>query len=85
MKIRAGGRCLGISADTSYDPFLIDWLSEADMIVHETNLGIHTPYESLAALPETLRRKMRLTHYTDDFDLAASIIEPLVPGRSYDG
>ncbi|MDB5352736.1 MAG: hypothetical protein JWN86_3983 [Planctomycetota bacterium] len=83
MKIRAGDRCLGVSADTAYDPGLIAWLSEADLIIHETNLGPHTPYEKLAALPEALRRKMRLTHYTDDFDRARSVIEPLEPGRTY--
>ena len=83
LRLRAGGRCLGLSADTAFDPALIDWLAEADAIVHETNLGIHTPYASLAALPEPLRRKMRLTHYPDDFDLAGSVIEPLLPGRIY--
>ena len=67
MKIRAGGRVLGYSADSAFDPGLIDWLSDADLIVHETNTGIHTPYEKLAALPEGLRAKMRLIHYPDDF------------------
>jgi ribonuclease BN (tRNA processing enzyme) len=84
MRIRAGGRTLGLSADTAYDPALIAWLSESDLIVHETNVGIHTPYERLAALPADLRRRMRLIHYPDDFDLAASVIEPLVPGRIYE-
>jgi ribonuclease BN (tRNA processing enzyme) len=84
LKICAGGRCLGMSADTIYDPALIDWLSEADLIVHETNYGPHTPYEKLAALPEDLRRKMRLIHYPDNFDMAGSVIEPLVPGRKYE-
>jgi ribonuclease BN (tRNA processing enzyme) len=83
MRLRAGGRCLGLSADTSYDPDLIRWLAEADLVVHETNLGLHTPYEKLAALPEGLRRKMRLIHYPDDFDADGSVIEPLVQGRGY--
>jgi ribonuclease BN (tRNA processing enzyme) len=84
LRIRGAGRTLACSADTAYDPGLIDWLSEADLIVHETNVGIHTPYERLAALPEALRRKMRLIHYPDDFDLEGSVIEPLIPGRIYD-
>jgi ribonuclease BN (tRNA processing enzyme) len=84
LRIRAGGRTLALSADTAYDPGLIDWLSEGDLIVHETNFGIHTPYERLAALPEALRRRMRLIHYPDDFDLKASVIEPLIPGRFYE-
>ncbi len=85
MRIRAGGRCLGLSADTGYDPGLIDWLAETDLVVHEAGKAApHTPYERLAALPEPLRRKMRLTHYPDDFDAESSAIEPLVPGRSYE-
>ena len=57
--VRAAGRCLGYSADTAFDPALLSWLSEADLIVHETNLGpIHTPYEKLASLPSDLRGKM---------------------------
>ena len=84
FRIRAGGCTIGFSADTAYDPTLIDWLSPADLIVHEaTNLvhtGVHTPYQQLAALPEPLRAKMRLIHYPDDFDLTGSSIEPLHEG-----
>ncbi len=83
FRISAGGATLGYSADTAFDPTLVEWLAEADLVIHETNYGIHTPYESLAALPATLRAKMRLIHYPDDFDLAASVIEPLREGRRY--
>ncbi len=83
LRIRAGGRCLGYSADTAFDEELIHWLSEADLVIHETNYGVHTPYEKLAALPANLRAKMRLIHYPDDFNLAASNIEPLAQGRRY--
>jgi ribonuclease BN (tRNA processing enzyme) len=83
MRIHAAGRTLALSADTSFDPELIAWLSAADLIVHETNVGIHTPYERLAALPAELRQKMRLTHYPDDFDTAGSVIEPLEQGQLY--
>ena len=58
FRITAGDRMLGYSADTAYDPTLIDWLANADLIVHEattlTHTGVHTPYEKLAALPESL-------------------------------
>lgn len=88
MRIRAGGRVLGFSADSAYDPGLIDWLSSADLIVHEaTDLEssrVHTPYRRLAALPEALRSKMRLTHLPDDFDASTSVIEPLREGRTYE-
>ncbi|MEM9069916.1 MAG: MBL fold metallo-hydrolase [Myxococcota bacterium] len=80
LRIEAGGRTLGYSADTAFDPSLVEWLSDADLIVHETNLGgAHTPYEELAALPESLRAKMRLIAFPDGFQPQA--IEPLVQGR----
>ena len=82
--VRAGGRCLGYSADTAFDPGLIDWLAEADLVIHETGAGgLHTPYPDLAALPADLRARMRLIHYPDDFDQAGSVIEPLRQGRCH--
>jgi ribonuclease BN (tRNA processing enzyme) len=88
LRITAGGRVLGFSADTAYDPRLIEWLSAADLIVHEAtsmaHSGVHTPYEKLAALPEPLRSKMRLTHLPDDFDTASSVIELLREGNVYE-
>jgi ribonuclease BN (tRNA processing enzyme) len=84
VRVTAEGRTLGHSADTAFDPTLIDWLAQSDLVVHETNHGIHTPYEKLAALPQDTRSKMRLIHYPDDFDLASSIIEPLEEGKVYD-
>ncbi len=87
LRIRAGGRCLAYSADTPFDPSLIDWLADgSDLIVHETNRGarVHTPYEPLAALPDDVRSRLRIIHYPDDFDLASSVIEPIVQGRKYD-
>jgi ribonuclease BN (tRNA processing enzyme) len=84
FRLRAGGRSLGYSADTAFDESLIAWLAEADLFVHETNYGVHTPYARLAALPDALRARMRLIHYPDDFDLAASTIEPLHQGRVYE-
>jgi ribonuclease BN (tRNA processing enzyme) len=83
LRIRAAGRMLGCSADTSYDEGLIAWLNEADTIIHETNVGIHTPYAKLAALPAEIRQKMYLIHYPDDFDFHNSIIPPLQVGRVY--
>lgn len=74
------GPCLGHSADTAFDPGLIAWLAEADLIVHESNLGVHTPYEDLAALPADLRARMRLIHLPDHFDRAASCIACLEEG-----
>jgi ribonuclease BN (tRNA processing enzyme) len=87
FKIAAGGRTLGFSADTAYDPSLVDWLATSDLIVHEATTaihsGVHTPYEKLAALPAKLRARIRLTHCPDDFDPGPGGIEMLQQGRSY--
>lgn len=77
LRIRAGDRTLGHSGDTAFDESLLTWLAEAQMILHETGHGIHTPYAALAALPPELRSRMRLIHYPDTLDLAHSAIEPL--------
>jgi glyoxylase-like metal-dependent hydrolase (beta-lactamase superfamily II) len=84
LLIEGGGRTLGFSADTAFDPTLIEWLSSADLIIHECTPGhMHTPYDRLAALPADLRAKLRLIHYPDDFDHVQSAIEPLSQGRCY--
>lgn len=81
LMIEAAGRKLGYSCDTAFDASLIEFLEPADLIIHETNLGpAHTPYASLVALPEELRRRMRLIHYPDSFDTASSEIVPLQEG-----
>ena len=79
--VEAGGRTLGYSADTAFDPELIAFLEPADLIIHETNFGpAHTPYAALAALPAKLREKMRLIHYADSFDTSSSAIAVLREG-----
>jgi ribonuclease BN (tRNA processing enzyme) len=74
IRVRAGGRVIGYSADTAFDPTLVAWLSPSDLFFHETNLGVHTPLASLAALPQETRARMRLIHYPDFHDTAASPI-----------
>lgn len=75
LLISAGGRTLGYSADTAFDPTLIEFLGGADLIIHETNHGPgHTAYEDLLTLDQRLRRKMRLIHFADHFDTAGSQI-----------
>lgn len=82
LLVEAGGRTLGYSSDTAFDPELIAFLEPADLIIHETNLGpAHTAYTDLAALPASLRAKMRLIHYPDPFDVAASAITALQEGE----
>ena len=66
LRVRAGGRTIAHSADTRFDPPLIDWLLEADLALHETGPGIHTPLEDLEGLPAEKRARMRLIHYPDE-------------------
>ncbi len=83
LRVRAAGRAVGFSADTAFDADLIAWLGAADLVVHETGLGIHTPLERLAALPEETRSRVRLGHFPDALDPSASPLEPLEEGRLY--
>ncbi|HVO19563.1 MAG TPA: MBL fold metallo-hydrolase [Anaeromyxobacter sp.] len=83
LRIRAGGRELGISSDTDHDPALVEWLSRADLFLHETGAGIHTPYAALAALPAEVRARMRLIHYPDGFEPSDGAVELIEEGRRY--
>jgi ribonuclease BN (tRNA processing enzyme) len=84
LLVRAGGHAFGYSADTAFDPTLIAWLERADLFFHETNLGVHTPLASLAALPEATRGRMRLIHYPDFHDVAASPISCAHEGERFE-
>jgi len=83
LRIRAGGRELGLSADTAHDPGLIEWLAGADLFLHETGPGIHTPYPALAALPAEVRARMRLIHLPDGYLPGDGAVEPVEEGRRY--
>jgi ribonuclease BN (tRNA processing enzyme) len=81
MLVRVGDRTFGYSGDTAFDPELIRFLAAADVIVHETNLGpAHTAYADLLTIPADVRSRMRLIHYPDSFDPAASEIPCLAEG-----
>jgi ribonuclease BN (tRNA processing enzyme) len=82
MLVRAGGRTLGYSADTAFDPELIAFLSAADLIIHETNLGpAHTSYADLVTVSSEIRGRMHLIHYPDTFDPRSSEIRCLEEGQ----
>lgn len=74
LRVSSGDKTFGYSADTAFDPSLIEWLAESDAFFHETNLGVHTPLASLVGLPAAVRGKMRLIHYPDFHDVARSPI-----------
>ena len=82
LLISDGQATLGWSGDTPFDEQHIQWLSQADVIVHETGRApAHTPIEHLSALPDDVRRKMRLIHLEDDFDTETTDIKPLKQGE----
>jgi ribonuclease BN (tRNA processing enzyme) len=89
FRVTCGGRAVGHSGDTIFEPELIRWLAAADLVVHEAGADEepnrhHTAYRQLVTLPAEVRQKMRLAHYADAFDLGNSVIEPLRPGQVYD-
>mgnify|MGYP000998079368 CR=1 FL=1 len=75
---------LGYSADTAFDPGLIDWLAEADLIIHETNFGVHTPLASLCGLPQATKDRLRLIHYPDQLDPDTAPLPCLREGQILD-
>ncbi len=69
MRITDGEHTLGYSCDTAYDPELIEWLGDADLVLHETSFGPgHTPLDKLMALGEELRQKMLVVHLPEGFE-----------------
>lgn len=82
LKISDGSATLGFSGDTPFEQAHIDWLADADVIIHETSRGAaHTPIEQLNSLPGELRSKMRLIHIPDDFEPSCSDIPVLHEGE----
>lgn len=82
--VEAAGRTLGYSSDTAFDPRLIDFLAQADLIIHETNLGpAHTALSDLLTLPPSIRSRMHLIHYPDQLDLTSCAIPPAREGQLF--
>jgi len=82
LLVECGGRSIGISSDTAFDPSLIAFLAKADVIVHETNHGpAHTAYADLLTLDAGVKARMHLIHYPDEFDPAKSEIPALLEGQ----
>lgn len=77
-----GRRTLGWSGDTAWDPAHVEWLAQADFVVHETGPEpAHTPVEHLNGLPAGLRARMGLVHMPDGFDPASTAIRLLRDGE----
>lgn len=76
------GRKFGYSCDTAYDPGMIDFLADCDLIFHECDHGLHTHLEPLEALPKSIRKKMHLIHLPDDFK-GSRLIPTAKEGKIY--
>lgn len=83
FKVYYKGRSLGYSSDTVFDPEHIEFLSDCDLILHETNKVGHTKYEMLQSLPPVIREKMRLIHIYDEFDVKKSEMPVVEQGVLY--
>lgn len=82
LLIRAGTACLGWSSDTPFEQAHIDWLDQAQVIVHETTSPpYHTAISELNSLPSRIRGKMRLIHMPDDFEPGSTEISALSQGE----
>jgi ribonuclease BN (tRNA processing enzyme) len=69
LRFAGDARTLGYSADTAFDPALLDWLHEADVVIHEANSGfMHTDLKDLLTADTDLLKKTRLIHCADSFD-----------------
>jgi len=67
-----GNKSVGYSSDTKFDMSLMKWLSNADLIIHESNYGPgHTNWNDLNSLEKNIRNKMILVHLPDNFDAGA--------------
>jgi ribonuclease BN (tRNA processing enzyme) len=84
--ISDGSWTLGWSADTPFEAAHVDWLGQADVIVHESGGGpVHTPIAALDALPAGIRARLRLIHLPDRFDPATTDLRPLAAGEVLTG
>jgi ribonuclease BN (tRNA processing enzyme) len=91
LKARFRGKVLGYSSDTFFDPRLIEFFKDCDMIIHECDMqrslphrGIHTDYNELVRLPESVKQKIFLIHYPDTATQQDSDLKLLQQGHVYD-
>ena len=69
IMIRENDVSIAYSSDTIFDKELIDWMDQADIIIHEVGSPPgHASYKDLCSLPEKTRDKIKLIHYSDTFD-----------------
>ena len=72
-------RRVWISGDTMFEPeYPLKYAKIAELMFHDCQLfqgGIHASYNELMTLPESVRKKMFLYHYGDNWDHPASWVK----------
>lgn len=82
VRIDDGEAVLGWSGDTEFVPELIEWLAEADLVVHECGEQFkHTRHADLSTLPESIQQRIRLIHLPDDARVPQAPMRPLRQGE----
>lgn len=82
LLLRSESACLGWSGDCEFEQAHIDWLSQADCIVHECGDHFkHTSWAELDGLPEPIKAKIRLIHMPDAAEVPEGPMRPLVEGE----
>jgi len=82
MLISDGTSTLGWSGDTEFVPEHAQWLSEADLVIHECGESAkHATWAELSTLPLELQQRMRLIHVPDEVTLPEGPMVPLKDGE----
>lgn len=83
--MRSGSGTLGWSGDTEFEMAHIDWLGQADCIVHECGEHFkHTHWAELDSLSEAVKEKIRLIHLPDGTEVPDGPMRPLREGEVLD-
>jgi len=81
LLISDGEVTLGWSGDTEFESEHVEWLSQADLIIHECGqVAKHARLEELATLPTEIQDKMKLIHVPDSADFSSSPMQRLSDG-----
>ena len=82
LLISDGSTTLGWSGDTEFELEHAQWLSQADLIIHECGQSaMHATWEQLSTLPEELQKRMRLLHVPDGIQLPEGPMKQLHDGE----
>lgn len=82
LRITDGTSTLGWSGDTEFDPELVQWLLQADVVVHECGeLFKHTRLAELVTLEPEAQQRIRLIHLPDGFQIPTGDLAPLRQGE----